>query len=331
VEQVEAYATERTWDRHLVLGLKAAAALDPAEAAWFVLEGFHAHAPTMIDPYPRYAELAALAARGGAFDIGALRDLQVWQKLAWVDPDLLRLDPRATRLVEKGRDFDEQDKAALRGLELDVLRRVIPAYRAAAAAGQAELSTSPYFHPILPLLCDSSAHHAAHPGAPLPEPPFRHPEDARLQLTRAVEAHQRGFGERPRGVWPSEGSVSDAAAALVAEAGFDWMATDEDILARSSSALAFGPGSLYRPHLLETPSGEVRVLFRDHAISDLVGFTYQSWQAEAAAGLGGGRGRGGGRMGGGPGAPHPVVGGSLGGGHAGGPEAGGGRRGVRGL
>jgi alpha-amylase/alpha-mannosidase (GH57 family) len=284
VEQVEAYAQERTWDRHLVLGLAEAETLPEADAAWFVREAFHAHGPSMIAPYPRYAELAAQALRRAAFTADDVRDLQVWQKLAWVDPDLLAEDPRARRLVGKGRHFDEHDKQALRALELDLLRRVVPAYRAAAASGDVELSTSPYFHPILPLLCDSAAHHAAHPTAPLPDPPFRHPEDAALQLARALAAHERWFGARPSGVWPSEGSVSDLAAAEVARAGFTWMGTDEGILIRSASPAPLHHAAHCQPHALQTPAGEVRVLFRDHGLSDLVGFTYQSWRTEDAVG-----------------------------------------------
>jgi alpha-amylase/alpha-mannosidase (GH57 family) len=202
VEQVEAYAQERTWDRHLVVGLTDAAAVSPGDAEWFAREAFHAHAPTMIQPYARYGELASLQQRGVALPLNDLRDLQVWQKLAWIDPEVRADDPRVVRLVGKGRGFDEHDKQILRAVELEILRRVVPAYREAAASGQIELSTSPYFHPILPLLCDSAAHHAAHPNAPLPDPPFRHPEDAALQLSRAMAAHRGWFGETPRGLWP---------------------------------------------------------------------------------------------------------------------------------
>ncbi|MGD9905603.1 MAG: glycoside hydrolase [Vicinamibacterales bacterium] len=284
VEQVEAYAAERTWDRHLVVGLTDAAAVADDDAAWFIREAFHAHAPTMVQPYPRYAELAARAARGATFSVADLRDLQVWQKLAWVDPEVMAADPRARRLVGKSRDFDEADKGELRALELDLLRRIIPAYREAAAQGAVELSTSPYFHPILPLLCDSAAHLAAHPTAPLPDPPFRRPDDAAEQLRRAVAAHRRWFGAVPSGVWPSEGSISDAAAAEIARAGFRWAATDEEILVRSASDEPLTPGARCRPHRLETSAGPLHVLFRDHALSDLIGFTYQGWATEAAVG-----------------------------------------------
>ncbi len=284
VEQVDAYATERTWDRQLVLGLREPATLDAGESAWFVREGFHAHPPGMIEPYPRYAELWRQAMDGRPFDTAALRDLQVWQKLAWVDPDLAVTDARVTALVAKGRDYDEADKATLRAVELEVLRRIVPAYRAAAATGRIELSCSPYFHPILPLLCDSAAHHDAHPGAPLPEPPFQWPADAAAQLARAVDAHTRWFGARPAGVWPSEGSVSPAAAAVMAEAGFSWAATDEDILRRSRSLAGLASPDVlkFRTHAVETPHGPLRLAFRDHGLSDLIGFTYQRWPAAAA-------------------------------------------------
>ncbi|MEZ5420124.1 MAG: glycoside hydrolase family 57 protein [Vicinamibacterales bacterium] len=284
VEQIEAYASERTWDRQLVLGLRDPALLDSGEAAWFVREAFHAHPPTMIEPHARYAELWRLAMDGASFDPAALRDLQVWQKLVWIDADLGAADPRVRSLMGRGRGFDEHDKAALRQVELDVLRRVVPAYREAAATGRVELSCSPYFHPILPLLCDSAAHHDVHPGAPLPDPPFRWPEDADAQLTRAAAAHERWFGARPGGVWPSEGAISQAAAEAIARAGFRWMASDEDVLRRSRTRAGLAADDLapYRPHVVRTPHGDVHVGFRDHGLSDAIGFTYQRWPTAAA-------------------------------------------------
>ena len=87
-----------------------------------------------------------------------------------MDPDLLAQDPRLTALVEKERGFTEDDKSLLRSVELELLARVVPAYREASARGQIELATSPFYHPILPLLCDSDAHRVAQPGSPKPRP-----------------------------------------------------------------------------------------------------------------------------------------------------------------
>jgi alpha-amylase/alpha-mannosidase (GH57 family) len=278
--QVQAFAANRARDRHLDIGLKPAAELSPEEARWMVANGFHAPYDQMIGPYPRYAQLHAYRMERRAFDERDLRDLQVWHKLAWIDPDLLASDARLVALIEKDHDYREDDKAMLRGIELELLASVVEEYKDAGQRGQVELSTSPFYHPILPLLCDSDAHLHAHPAAARPRVRFARPEDARLQIDKAIACHAEAFGSRPSGMWPSEGSVSDEAVRLIGEAGLKWIATDEDILARSLG-LAMRPELLYRPYRVGG-SGPV-ALFRDHALSDRIGFHYKSWDAQAAA------------------------------------------------
>jgi alpha-amylase/alpha-mannosidase (GH57 family) len=293
--QLEAYARDEARDRHLALGLKPAAQLTDEERAFCIEQFFYAHRPRMIDPFPRYRELldlrrnGAISARAQAslFSTDDLRDLQVWHKLAWVDVWYHDHDARVRGLVDKGRRFTEDDKATLRAVELELLRKVVPEYAAAAARGQVELSTSPFYHPILPLLCDTDVHLRAHPHARTPRQPFRHPEDAAEQLARAVALHERLFGHSPQGLWPSEGSVSDAMVPLVAQAGFRWMATDEEILARSlrSTFTHSGDGHVEQPERLYRPYavGPVACGFRDHTLSDLIGFAYASWSPDGAA------------------------------------------------
>ncbi|MDP3716877.1 MAG: glycoside hydrolase family 57 protein [Acidobacteriota bacterium] len=289
VVQVQAFAEDRASDRHLAAGLKPAEALTADEAGWLVANGFHAPYGRMIAPYPRYAELHAARLAGAAFTPADLRDLQVWHKLAWIDPDWLARDPRLVELIARDRDYTEADKVALRQIELELLRLVVPAYREAGERGQVELACSPFYHPILPLLHDSDVGLGTHPGAGRPRTRFARPDDARTQIERALAFHADTFGRRPAGMWPSEGSVSDAAVALLAESGVTWIATDEDILARSLGVAlprdefghALRPEILYRPYRLGA-AGPV-ALFRDHALSDRIGFHYQSWDAGAAA------------------------------------------------
>ncbi len=289
VVQVQAFAEERARDRHLAIGLKTAAALGADEARWLVANGFHAPYARMIGPYPRYAELHAAKTAGRPFELDELLDLQVWHKLAWMDPDWLTRDVRLLALVAKGRDFTEADKATLREVELELLRLVVPAYRLAAERGQVELSCSPFYHPILPLLYDSDTAVRTQPHAERPRTRFARPEDARAQVERALAFHERTFGRRPAGMWPSEGSVSDEAVTIMAAAGVNWIATDEDILARSLGVAmprdeyghAMQANVLYRPYQLG--AGGPVALFRDHALSDRIGFHYQSWDAGAAA------------------------------------------------
>jgi alpha-amylase/alpha-mannosidase (GH57 family) len=300
--QLEAFAAGRAQDRDLELTLKPAEALDEREIEFILETFFHAQQQRMIDVYPRYREL--LARRGGSMPTAAdrrhvaaqfsrddLRDLQLWHKLAWLDPFYLEGDVRVRRLIAKGRDFTEEDKYVLREVELELLNKVIPEYRDAQARGQVELSTSPFFHPILPLLCDTDIYLRTHPNAHRPRRPFVHPEDAVEQLTRAVRYHTDLFGTSPTGVWPSEGAVSDAIVPLVAAAGFQWMATDEQILAKSLgiSLIRDGrgqleqPGRLYAPYRVRSGGASIACAFRDHVLSDLIGFTYAGWSPETAA------------------------------------------------
>jgi alpha-amylase/alpha-mannosidase (GH57 family) len=299
--QLEAFAREEARDRHLELGLKPAAALSDEERAFCVEQFFHAHRPRMIDPYPRYRQLferraangPGLSARSQASQFSAddLRDLQVWHKLVWLDADYHERDERVRALVARGRGFTEDDKASLRAIELELLRKVIPEYAAAAERGQVELSTSPFYHPILPLLCDTDVYLRTHPQSRMPRQPFRYPEDAAEQLTRAVALHERLFGRRPAGLWPSEGSVSDQMVPLATQAGFKWMATDEEILAktvrtaftRTADGHVDQPDILYRPYRVGRDAAYVACGFRDHALSDLIGFSYASWSADGAA------------------------------------------------
>jgi alpha-amylase/alpha-mannosidase (GH57 family) len=300
--QLEAFAEDRARDRFLELSLKPANDLTESDTAFMLENFFHAQRQRMIEPYPRYAEL--LARRGGtlptASDVRAavrrfseedFRDLQVWHKLAWLDPSYLEGDPRVRNLIVKDHGFSEDDKLMLRRIELELLNKVIPEYRDAAARGQIELSTSPFYHPILPLLCDTDIYLRTHPQSRMPRQRFIHPEDAEDQLRRGAALHQRLFGRTPVGLWPSEGSVSDAMAPLAAAAGFRWMATDELILARTLG-VTFGrdghghvdrPERLYKPYAIAAGPRRIACAFRDHVLSDLIGFTYASWDPEAAA------------------------------------------------
>lgn len=298
--QLEAFAEGRAHDRYLDLGLKPADTLTRDETAFILQNFFHAHRGRMIDLYPRYGELLRRRGSSGPsgdltaaarFTVEELRDLQVWQKLAWIDPFFLDRDPRVRALVAKDRQFTEDDKQVLRAIELELLNAVIPAYRARAAAGQIEISTSPFYHPILPLLCDTDIYRVTHPQSRMPRQRFVHPEDALEQLVRACDCHERLFGARPIGLWPSEGSVSDAMVPLVAQAGLQWMATDEMILA-NSLRVGFNrdghghvnlPERLYAPYRVEAGGATVTCAFRDHALSDLIGFEYAGRPADQAA------------------------------------------------
>jgi len=92
-------------------------------------------------------------------------------------------------------------------------------------------------------------------------------------------------------LWPSEGSISPAALEMACGTGFRWAATDEILLARAfgkfvsrdPEGIPIEPDWFYRPYAAVTKSGSIPVFFRDHHLSDLIGFEYSRWDAHDAA------------------------------------------------
>lgn len=250
-----------------------------------------------LQRWPRFGDLRSRLHSSGAetcalhWGAGEWRDLQVLSQLAWMDEEYLQHDPAVRWLSEKGGGFTEEDKTVLLEKQHELLAAVLPEYRLAAARGQIEISTTPYYHPILPLLCDTDIAAVANPHTPRPVPAFRYPQDAREQLLRARDYHEKIFGQKPAGLWPSEGSVSDAALEIAMDLGFKWFATDEGVLGRTknigfwrdASGYPENGQNLYRPWRLVRQGREMTGFFRDHYISDLAGFVYSRMGAQAAA------------------------------------------------
>ena len=267
--------------------------LTAAEKLTMLRYFFLCNVERMVLPYPRYRELyergghgnrndeAALAAARDGFADQDWRDLQVWYNLTWIGEYSRAEEPFAS-LLAKGRDFTEDEKHALLEASMMIVARVIPTYRAMMESGRIELSITPFYHPILPLLCDSQSATEALPDIKLPATRIMWPEDARVQVERAVALFEERFGRRPSGMWPSEGSVSDATLEIIRDCGLSWVATDEEILRRSLGDRSHHLAK-YFPWSLDTASGPVWVLFRDHMLSDAIGFVYSSWKSEDAA------------------------------------------------
>jgi alpha-amylase/alpha-mannosidase (GH57 family) len=225
------------------------------------------------------------------FSAQDFRDLQVWFNLAWFDPDFLAQEPLAS-LVRRGRDFTEQDKTVLFTMARDIIRRIIPEHRKLQDAGQIEVITTPYAHPILPLIYNSDLAAGSDPTAQMPVR-FSYPQDAIAQLARSVEVYERHFGRKPVGLWPAEGAVAQDIVKLVADAGYRWMASGEQVLAKSLGRPGFirdgadtvtQPDDLYRPWYVQFRNGpHVAVMFRDNRLSDLLAFEYSGTPAEDAA------------------------------------------------
>lgn len=232
--------------------------------------------------WPAYRSLRDRAERDALVDEADLLALEIWFLLAWVDP-MFHGEPEAARALADAAHWTERHRDDLIALHRRLAGQVIPAYRALAERGQIELSASPYHHPILPLLIDLESARRARPDLPLPTERLTAAEDARGQIERALARHEAVFGLRPRGMWPSEGSVSPEAVALAAGSGIRWLASDEAVLQASLSESERRPGAHFRPWRFATDGGAVTLFFRDRELSDRIGFVYARWEPERAA------------------------------------------------
>jgi len=217
-----------------------------------------------------------------------LADLAVWYHLAWMGESVRTRDARIRALQDKAMGYSLADRRQLLGIIGDLLAGLIPRYRRLAETGRVELSTSPYAHPIVPLLLDIGSAREAMPEMVLPElaayPGGR--ERAVWQIRRGLEVFKEHFGFLPVGCWPSEGSVSEATLKLLEQEGFRWVASGQEVLHNSLSAAASGHQATLPAQWPHVPyrfnGGKLWCFFRDNGLSDLIGFSYADWHADDA-------------------------------------------------
>ena len=249
-----------------------------------------------IRAYPRYEQLLRVREQvAGDLDLLSdtyWRDLIAWFNLAWIDPGWLQRDPTLRALVAKGSHFTHEDIVTILAKHREAMGVTLAAYRRLQRRGQVELSVTPYFHPILPLLIDSNCATEPSPWLHLPEVRYQRRGDALEQLRRGIAYHEETFHRTPAGLWPSEGSVSQDLMGLLAEVPeIRWMATDEAILARSMGrnierngwGYLTDPRFLYQPYWVRSGDHRVAMVFRDHYLSDRIGFTYKDMTGRQAS------------------------------------------------
>ncbi|UKL14484.1 glycoside hydrolase family 57 protein [Dissulfurimicrobium hydrothermale] len=286
--QIGLYLEGKT-DEFLEISRKKTSELSNPEKEFILTHFFSCHWPTMVEPYQRYVQLLALRGRDfvpsdaswtrNRFSEQDLLDLQVWFNLTWMG-FAARKDPFINGLFQKGRLFTEEEKARLLDAQLDIMKELIQSYAERWTDDQIEITTSPFYHPILPLLMDTDYAKRCAPGVRLPRR-FSYPQDATAQLKRGKDFCQKIFKKAPSGLWPSEGSVAPELIPAASEAGFSWLATDEAILYKSIDSP--GPDALFQPYKAQIGDSSMDIIFRHHELSDLIGFVYKENDPEIAA------------------------------------------------
>jgi len=290
--QLEDYAQGNATDQFLELTLKPAKELEEQDKIFILHNFFMVNWENMIKPYPRYREL--LEKRGRRTVLKELkriqiyfreqdyRDLQVWFNLSWMDPYWKKNDPVIKNLFTQGKNFTEEDKITLLNKQREICGKIAPKYKQAQEKKQIEITVSPFYHPILPLVYNSKIVTKSSPGIKLPQNEIHYPEDAKTQITKAIDYYEKIFGHKPKGFWPPEGSVSEEIVPLLINQDIKWFATDEEILFRSLKERPKTRLPLYSVYQIEKENQTVDVIFRDHILSDLIGFVYYRWDYREA-------------------------------------------------
>lgn len=305
LEQIRDYSHNDATDTFLDLTVKEAASLNEYDRMDILENFFRVNFKRFIEPNDRYSELLlkkglqtvsdrAMKKIAASFSDQDFLDLQVLFNMAWFHSISVEGDSNLQYLISKQSNFTEDDKAYVILKQKDIISSIIPLYKRLQDAGKIEISATPFYHPIVPLLCDTSVARVSMPGAPLPKKRFMHPEDAAWHIEEAMKYHAELFNMPPRGMWPSEGSVSDQTLEIMASKGVKWIATDEDILFRS---IAMSDKRhrmhhhadrkiVYQPYKFKKGSNSLSIMFRDKNLSNLISFNYNEWdQLDAAEDL----------------------------------------------
>ncbi|MBP7216739.1 MAG: hypothetical protein KBA46_05575 [Candidatus Omnitrophica bacterium] len=283
VEQLEDLMSRSVKDKFLELSYKPAAQLTKQDQEFILNNFFSINKDSVIAFHPRYYELFFKKQSKKEFNEQDFRDLQVWFNLAWVDPTFRQRHPELTQLMAKARFFTEEDKHVLLDKHLLILEEIIPGYKRCMQSGQIEVTMSPFYHPILPLLVNTKIAREAELRTTLPKNHFAYPQDALAQVNYAAEFFKKRFGTDLVGMWPSEESVSEHVVPYFLQAGIKWIVTDEALLFKSLKKKKRDTRLLYQPHLIQREEGSMAVVFRDRNLSDLIGFNYNKWKAKDAA------------------------------------------------
>lgn len=284
LSQLEDYLENGSVDHALELTLKPAEKLDAIERERVLSTFFDASWHNQIFIHPRYRELFFQRTEGRPPSTQDIADLQAWFNLAWFGIEFRTGDVKLTtgevasvkRFVDKGRGFTTDDIKQIVAEQYKIMRAVIPIHRTLAQKGQVELSTTPFYHPILPLLVDTDRAHVDRPGATLPVQ-FAQSDDAAMQVALAAQSHERLFGKPAHGMWPAEGAVAQFVIPFFAR-HVQWVATDRGVLARSGQwgYRAEEPRVLARAYRGQEADSRIAVFFRDPELSDDIGFRCQS-------------------------------------------------------
>jgi alpha-amylase/alpha-mannosidase (GH57 family) len=302
IEQIEDYAHNEAVDEQLLLTIKAETEYTQEDKLYILAESFHSNLERQIKVHAPYLQLYLKRQKFldkrltyeemlDQFCDQEYADMATWMNLAWFDPMWQKSIDEVKQLIQQGKNFVLNQRKQLIQVQRDLIKQIIPYYRKMQEEGQIEVTTTPYYHPILPLLIDTNSARLADPNVNLPQKLFFHRDDAIHQVKVGLDLYDRTMGQKARGMWPSEMSISPGALEIIANQGINWVIADEALLNKSTGLSIYrdqygnlnSADTLCQPYELAVGDEKITMLFRELVLSNELSFSYGSRTAEEAA------------------------------------------------
>ncbi len=284
--QLKAYETYDVNDYFLKTLKENVSDLTHTDKVYLIEYLFFSNVEHMIKPFGRYYDLYQKKERYESYEKAASHftnseflDLEVLFILSWCGEYLRQNNPIVKSLIIQQRDFTHKQKLTLLRSLTEFIKEIIPYYKKLSDTGQIEITTTPFNHPIAPLLFDIQNAKLANPYTTLPHYEGNLQEDALLQIDRSIAYFEKLFGKKPTGFWPAEGSICYEFLEVLSEKGIAYACSDEEVLYKSGH---FSKEDSYKNTVLTFNEKKINLFFRDKTLSDLIGFTYSGWDSTHA-------------------------------------------------
>ncbi|EKE04398.1 MAG: hypothetical protein ACD_20C00084G0018 [uncultured bacterium] len=296
LDQLYDYSHNNVHDIHSRLTVTDVAKLSAEDKDFILKYFFDANYVNMIFPHEPYRKLYEKRFQNDHTTIDDFfdqeyADILAWFNLAWFDPYWRTKEPELEKLYNKGSNYTLEDRKLIIELQRKIIKDIVPKYKEFLKRGQIEISTSPYYHPIIPLVIDSECATRASSDIQLPASHFNFVDDVKVQMKRGMKKFKDIFGIAPAGIWPSEHCVSPEALELLSDLGVKWIVTDEGNLAKTLGkdfvrdfyGNLQDPYDLCQAYQVDINKKKIFTLFRNSALGDLIAFEYGNQESEIAA------------------------------------------------
>lgn len=295
LDSITDYAENNAFDIHARMLVTPEDKLTDEDKIYILNNFFDANYQTMILPNDEYHRLYKIAQADETNDISVFTnqeyaDLTALFNLAWIDPTYKTSNPTLKKLVKKGKNYTLQERTQILDVQRQIIKKIIPTLRKFVSKNKIEITTSPYYHPILPILLDykNSKKNTVEDDY---DDGLRTQLDAKLQTKMALDRVEELIGKRPRGIWPSEQCVSPKTLDMLSALGVEWSISDEGILSKSIDfefehdfkAYVQEPYHLLKTYKYNSKAGDIKMIFRESTIPNLISFEYQNHNPIATA------------------------------------------------